>query len=195
MSNVQKLLQTELDRYYVSAQILTDYYNTLDNKDLPDAPENPCPELVTQPDLLPPIESADNPNLFPRLDKLYNDSLRILNGEEVEEIKTDKKGGKLPPKKDDKKAGKKGQQEPEEPKEITPLEKELKQAINTEKAIVRYRLYMIKTIAESRIKEMRALANAVYNKLDDWIYYGVKVENEALYQIVNHLPKIQRLII
>lgn len=187
MASIQKLLQAELDRYYVSAQLLQDYYNTLENKDLADSPENPCPELVTQPDLLPPIESPD-PNAFPRLEKLYNDSIRILNGEEVEEIKTDKKGAKIPPKKDDKKGTKKGQPEPEEPKEPTQLEKELKQAVNTEKAIVRYRLYMIKTLAESRIKEMRIIANALYSKLDDWIYYSVKVENEALYQIVSSSP-------
>jgi len=38
--NVQKLLQAELDRYFGSLQIIQDYYNVLEGKDLTEPPEN-----------------------------------------------------------------------------------------------------------------------------------------------------------
>jgi len=38
--NVQKLLQAELDRYFGSIQIIQDYYNVLEGKDLTEPPEN-----------------------------------------------------------------------------------------------------------------------------------------------------------
>jgi len=31
---------------------------------------------------------------------------------------------------------------------------------------------------------MRNMAKALYNKLDDWIIYGIKAENDAIYEQV-----------
>ena len=39
-TNIQKLFQAELDRYFGCIQIINDYYNALDGKDLPEVPEN-----------------------------------------------------------------------------------------------------------------------------------------------------------
>ena len=102
--------------------------------------------------------------------------------------KDNKKGKAPPPKKEDPKkaAGKKGQEpvQEEEKKELTPLEKEMKAAIQTEKAIMRYRLYVIKSLAINRIKEMREKAKELYNKLDDWLTYSIKAENDAVFELV-----------
>ncbi len=35
-------------------------------------------------------------------------------------------------------------------------------------------------MAISKLKEMRAMATALYNKMEDWIAYTVKVENDAV---------------
>lgn len=188
MNNIHKLFQTELDRYSATVQLLNDYYNIVGNKDLADVPENPFPEFNGQVIASTPLEDAANPNVFPRIEKIYNDAIKILNAEQIDQPNpTDKKGGKVPPpkKEDPKKAVKKGAQpEEEEPKEMTPLEKEHKQAISMEKAVMRYRFYMIKCIAENRMKEIRQSAQTTYNKLEDWIHYSIKAENEALKKIV-----------
>ena len=81
----------------------------------------------------------------------------------------------------------------EEKKELTPLEKELKQTINTEKAIMRYRLYVIKSLAIQRIKEMRDKAKTLYTKLEDWLNYSIKAENDAVDEMVNFVL-IRKLI-
>lgn len=64
------------------------------------------------------------------------------------------------------------------------LDKETEEAIAAENSIIRYRLFVLYTIAVTKIKEMRLMAKALYNKLDDWIIYGIKAENDALYEQV-----------
>ncbi len=44
---------------------------------------------------LPPIESAEEINNFPRLEKIFSEALRILNGEEEEQIVVGGKKGWL----------------------------------------------------------------------------------------------------
>lgn len=43
---------------------------------------------------------------------------------------------------------------------------------------------VLKDTAISRLKEMRLNAVALYNKLQDWIVYAVKVENEAVNELI-----------
>lgn len=192
VNNMHRLIQAEIDRYFGSIQLISDYYNTLEGKPLPEAPENLLPEvLVGSADLFPPIETPEDPESFPRLELIYNNAVKILNGEEIEElVPKDVKGkGKAPPKKDDKKEKekKKGKDEPVvEPPEPTPLEKELKETLNKEKAIMRYRLALIRTVAINRLKELRGMAKSLYAKLDDWIYYSNKCENDAVNQLVRN---------
>lgn len=92
---------------------------------------------------------------FPKLDKIISEALRIFNKEEDVADDKNKKGGKAPPapKKDEKKGAKKGgKDEVEEKSEPTKEEIEMKKAVNTEKAIFRYRVNIIKTFA---IKKLR----------------------------------------
>lgn len=79
--------------------------------------------------------------------------MRIFNKEEEAGDDKNKKGGKQPPKKEEKKGAKKGgKEEAEEKGEPTPEELELKKAINTEKAIFRYRVKVIHAFALKKIK-------------------------------------------
>jgi len=130
---------------------------------------------------------------------LYKNAIKILNGEEIEDpsvqVKDPKKGGKAPVvKKEDAKkpaaaAGKKDKDaaQEEEKKELTPMEKELKQTLNTEKAIMRYRLYVIKNLAINTIKEMREKAKNLYAKFEDWLNYSNRAENNAVFSLANLL--------
>jgi hypothetical protein len=36
----------------------------------------------------------------------------------------------------------------------------------------------------SRIKEIRVLAEELYNRLDDWIIFGIKRENDITYEAI-----------
>jgi len=107
---------------------------------------------------LPPVENAENPEIFPRIELIYTNACKALNGEDIDDPnEKDKKKQKAPPKKEDKK--KKGKEEPVvEEKEPTEIEKEMKDVLATEKRIMKYRLFMIKCVAISRLKEMRNMA-------------------------------------
>ena len=61
----------------------------------------------------------------------------------------------------------------------------MKKALIAEKAIIRYRYAVIKSIAITRIKEMKSMTKAVYNKLEDWVLYSSKCENDAVFELVN----------
>jgi len=199
VSNIQRLIQSELDRYFGCIQVTQDYYNVLEGKDLTETPENMIFDLLPKMDNLPPIEDAEGADSFPRLELLYKNAMKVLNGEEIEDpvaVKDPKKGGKAPAKKEEPKkpaaaaAGKKGQevaQEDAQKKELTPVEKELKEAVNTEKAIMRYRLYVIKTLAVNTIKEFREKAKGLYAKFEDWLNYSMKAENDAVFSLTNLL--------
>jgi hypothetical protein len=85
--NMQRLIQAELDRYFGSIALLNDYYNVIDGKALGDVPENMFPEvLIGSPELFPSIEIAEDPESFPRLELLFTNANKLINGEEVEEL-------------------------------------------------------------------------------------------------------------
>lgn len=95
------------------------------------------------------------------MEKLVELTLKLAQGEEEIEEKAAgvKKGGKAPPaaaKKEDRKAAKKGVknavEDIEEKKELTLQEKANREAINIERAILRYRVQVIKDYAVSRLK-------------------------------------------
>ena len=71
----------------------------------------------------------------------------------------------------------------------TALDKEADEIIAVEKSIIKYRLFLLYSITISRLKEMRLMAKSLYNKLDDWIVYGIKAENDVLYEQTKILKK------
>lgn len=53
----------------------------------------------------------------------------------------------------------------------------MKKLLLIEKNIFKYRLFVIKNYGISKLKEMRAMANVLYGKLEDWIFYNEHIEN------------------
>lgn len=66
----------------------------------------------------------------------------------------------------------------------TANDKLAEEIVKVETKILRYRLFVLYTTAVTRVKEMRLMAKALFNKMDDWIIYGIKAENDALYEQV-----------
>lgn len=56
----------------------------------------------------------------------------------------------------------------------------MKDAIKTEKAILRFRLVQIRNWALKNLKQSRQQAIDLYKKLDDWIYVAQKAEMDAI---------------
>lgn len=74
-------------------------------------------------------------------------------------------------------------------KNQTALDREAEEIIAVEKSIIKYRLFLLYSITISRLKEMRLMAKSLYNKLDDWIIYGIKAENDILYEQTKIIKK------
>lgn len=159
LNNIQIFLFAELYRSFRALQLLTDYYNILDKKDLPDIPEHYQNQFSTNYDSFPLENPDDLNNPFPRLEKMVVDCMKIFNGEEEEPVGLvggKKLAGKpqVSPKKEDPKKKKPAGKEvvEEEKKEESRWELEMKKALNVEKAIFRYRVMVIKNVAASKYK-------------------------------------------
>ena len=73
--------------------------------------------------------------------------------------------------------------EEEKPKLDSQYVIEMKEAIKTEKAILRYRLTQIRNWALTRLTHQRESSLKIYKKLDDWIAVGNKAENDAIDEV------------
>lgn len=137
--------------------MINDYYALMQSNELQEVPEYFKSDIITTQEGLPPVEES---NTFPRLEKIIELTLKLHQGEEeIEEKPGAKKTGKVA-KKEDKKIAKKTAknvvEDLEEKKELTPLEKANKEAINLEKAIFRYRVQVIKDYSLSKLKLMKS---------------------------------------
>ncbi len=61
----------------------------------------------------------------------------------------------------------------------------MKQAIKVEKSILRFRLTQIRNWTLKKLRDIRAKANRVYTKLEDWIHVANKAENDAVDEMVS----------
>lgn len=184
----KQLMQAELDKFKVSVQIVWDYYHAVEEKLIPEAPSANITELTFPETEEPPAvevlaEGQDASNIeaytFPRLDKLLVMALRQQIVPDVTQLSAaidPKKGGA---KKDAKKGAAKDLDEGASIEE-SPYVKEMKDAIKTEKAILRFRLVQIRNWALTNLKQSRQQAINLYKKLDDWIYVAQKAEMDAI---------------
>jgi hypothetical protein len=77
-------MQTEVDKFKSSVQLLHDYYHAVEDKLVPEAPPLVTADLVGETEELPPVEllpeGSDPNNLelytYPRLDKLFEKALK-----------------------------------------------------------------------------------------------------------------------
>ena len=133
------------------------------------------------------------PKSYPRVEKLYKNSLKIqfqyeealreTERAKIEKEKEEAKKNAAPGK--GKKGPDKGKENPEEAakEEVYPHNDELKQAISNEKSKFKYKLTLLKYWGISCLKNFRRLSLTVYNKLEDWIILAIKAENEALNEL------------
>jgi hypothetical protein len=63
----------------------------------------------------------------------------------------------------------------------------MKEAIKTEKSILRFRLTQIRNWALKRLRHQRQQALNVYGKIDDWIQVSSKSENDAIDEVCDVL--------
>lgn len=56
----------------------------------------------------------------------------------------------------------------------------MKEAIKTEKSILRFRLVQIRNWALMNLKQNRQMAIELYKKLDDWIFVAQKAEMDSI---------------
>ena len=195
--NITKLFQCEIDKFLSFLTILRDFFFSLDNRVLVQLPQSW--EILKEEVESFPIENTENPNIFPRLEKLYRMALRIqfiwddkLNMVDEKEKVTVGKEAKnkkmllaLPSKKVISSEHNIHSVYQSEKKEIFRYEEDFKSILKKEKARYRFRLVLLKNWAINRLRSFRKIANNAYDKLDNWIIASVKAENEVLNQLVN----------
>jgi hypothetical protein len=183
-SKAHKLMQTEVDRFRTSIQLIHDYYHAVDEKLVPEAPEKYQVELVAEGEELPAVEAIPEGQTtgdYPRLDEILKRALKAQVVPDVTQLQAA----------DPKKAAGKGKPakgapvEEEKPQEESIYVKEMKDAIKVEKGILRFRLIQVRNWALLRLKDMRNKANDVYKKLDDWIAVSVDAENNAINELTD----------
>jgi len=170
-------------------------FNT-ENEDNNTNQENNKENKNTESDVKETLEQYIEKNLpksYPRVEKLYKNSLKIqFQYEEalreaerlkLEKEKEENKKNAAPAK--GKKGNEKNKDNAEEvaKEEVYPHSEELKQAMSNEKAKFKYKLTLLKYWGILCLKNFRRLSLTVYNKLEDWIILAIKAENEALNEL------------
>ena len=88
------LMQSEVDKFKSSIQLLHDYYHAFEDKLVPEAPQFATQDLVGETEDLPPVETlpegSDQNNadlyLYPRLDKIFEKALKTQVVPDVTQI-------------------------------------------------------------------------------------------------------------
>jgi adenylate kinase family enzyme len=75
-SNLERIFQAEIDKYTGSMQLIRDYYYTLNGKVLYELPVTTVDIIKDEIDTVP-LENENDPNTFPRIEKIYRTSLRV----------------------------------------------------------------------------------------------------------------------
>lgn len=65
--------------------------------------------------------------------------------------------------------------------------KEMREAIKTEKQILRYRLVQVRNWSLNQLKMMRQSALNLYKMLEDWIFVAQKAEMDAIEEMCNEI--------
>jgi hypothetical protein len=184
----QYMMQSEVDKFRNSASLLQDYYYAIEDRLVSDPPEKLNYEIVVKnedgtTEELPPIfdkegEGEEAKEVYPRLDKLFEKALKAQTLPELESTPPggtaaiDKKGGKA-------KDPKKGAVDDENTEKFF-YDQELQDAVGTEKAVLRFRLTLIRNWALNLMREIRSKSHKCYSKLDTWIKVAFKAETDAI---------------
>jgi hypothetical protein len=145
-SCAQQMMQSEIDKFKGTIQLVHDYYHAIEEKLIPEAPESQTVDLIKEDVELPEVEKiAEGGELtdiasyaYPRLDDLYKRALKSQVVPDVLSASASADAGKKGGKKDAKAA--KGAPDADESKPESIYIKEMKEAIKCEKSILRFRL-------------------------------------------------------
>lgn len=168
-SCAQQMMQSEIDKFKGTIQLVHDYYHAVDEKLIPEAPESNTVDLLTEDADLPDVEriadgsepSDINSYSYPRLDDFFKKALKAQVVPDVLALAAAADAGKKGAAKG-KDAKKGGAPDPEESKPESIYVKEMKEAIKVEKSILRFRLTQIRNWALMRLKHQRELSLRTY---------------------------------
>jgi hypothetical protein len=84
VSAAQAMMQSEVDKFRSSIQIIHDYYHAFEDKLIPEAPPMVTQELFAEGEELPPVETLPEGTdplssasyTYPRLDKIFEKALK-----------------------------------------------------------------------------------------------------------------------
>lgn len=206
--NAEKIFVMEVEKFYTSLIIIRQFYLNMDSRMYYDLCTFKPIDILKEDDLGSiPLEKEDevsNKFIFPRIDKIYKNAIKIIlkfdefvkNQEKIvaknsnSNISLDvsmKKAsllirGAINVKKqlidstfvDDK-------------REIFIYEEEMKNAIKYEKNKFKFRITFLKFWAINILDNMKRLTKNIYDKLDEWIIDSIKAENEAMNNLVYYL--------
>jgi hypothetical protein len=194
----QSLLQSELDKFKASIQIIHDYYFAIEEKTTHELTGAVTSELTFDGDEMPSVEvlgeNADSTVIasysYPRLDKLLQMALKqqaVPDVTKIDAAGADKKGGKAPPPKKGAPAAKDA--ETDAPVEESMYVKEMKEAVRVEKSLLRFRLVQIRNWTLNRLQDTRQQALSTYKKFDDWIQVAQKTEMDTIEEMCAVIKK------
>ena len=181
---------SEVERFKGSIEFLESYYKCADSKLFPESSHLPSiPDLYEKDQeekASLPIEDPEQALKFPRLDKIFSLSLKsqILSTDTSSSSAGGGAGkpaaakGKAAPKKEAKKGG------GEESSEETVFDRELKDSINRERSILRYRLALLRNWTLNNLASIRKQWLAVIQKLNQWILLAFQSENQSIFELV-----------
>ena len=117
------------------------------------------------------IEQVGLDEKYPRLDAVYDeiqDELtQILNKAETDfELKIALNKDKIP-----------------EERYVEVMNR-LNQCLLVEQSNINYKIFMIKKVGETNIREFRSITKIMYRRLNDWIIQTIKTDNEFIYSTV-----------
>jgi hypothetical protein len=160
------MMQSEIDKFKGTIQLVHDYYHAVDEKLIPEAPEHITVDLMKEEAELPEVEKlldgAESSDIgsyaYPRLDDLYRKALKAQVVPEVAASSGAADAGKKGGATSKKDAKKPAAANDDEPRPESVYVKEMREAIKVEKGILRFRLTQIRNWALQRLKHQRDLS-------------------------------------
>lgn len=209
-NTLERLFVNEVEKFLVSLNIIRDYYNALDSKNIAlfelGLGVN-LTNLIKSNEILTDLSNlpleGENKLKFPRIDKIYKNCVKLIFKYE-EKIAALEKSLKISSNNHapivDSNIHKKFSKSMtykrnlhtdstflDERRDIFLYEEEMKNTLKNEKMKFKYRVTLLKHWGSEKLSNMRRIANLVYDKLDEWIISTIKAENEAMNTLVERL--------
>lgn len=223
--NIEKLVALEIDKFFTSFSAIREFYLNMDIRIFHDLSSNFNPADILNDDevnMLPLEQMGDDEHqggsmnktfVFPRLEKLYKNAIKLLlklddvlkgvdkiikNSSMNSSLDISLKKGNIHMSRGTiKNKIYSDSTFVDERREIFIYEEEMKNAIKQEKNKFKYRVTFLKYWAFNILSNMRRVANVIYDNLDLWIIDSIKAENNAMnnlaFYLESHIDKESRV--